>query len=96
MGRQAIPYDQDLAWDYSKQLFQEDDDVWAFDRLGEHLEVKVPAAQSRNQRKILPVEVMEKDWCLALRSPCAAAMRLLGQSAFVNKDDGAAFLLGFF
>ncbi len=91
MGGQSIPDDQQLARNNTQQFFQEDHYLRAFDSIGKQLAVQIPSAQAGNQRQSLPVEVMKQAGRLAARRPAAAAVRLLGESTFVNENNGAAF-----
>jgi hypothetical protein len=58
--------------------------------------MQIPSAETDNQRQALPVEVMKQDRRLTARRPGVAAVRFLGQSAFVKEDNGSAFALSFF
>jgi len=66
------------------------------DGLVEELEVEVPQGHASSDGNRLPVEVVLQNWCFSARRPRAAAVWTLTQPAFVDEDDRAAFLLGFF
>ena len=94
--RQAVPDDQQRAVDVAEQSLQEVDDFQLADGAGIEPEVEIAQRHPGRNRKFLPVEVEFEHWCFAAGRPVAATMRLLTQSAFVDKDDRAALFLGLF
>ena len=96
MARQSIPDDEQLAGNVAEQVRQELDDLGAADCARKQPKVKVPPRHPRHRRQHLPVEVILQHWGLSPWRPGAAAVRALTQSAFVDEDDGAAFVVGFF
>ena len=72
------------------------DDFQLADGAGIEPEVEIAQRHPGRNRKFLPIEVEFEHWCFAAGRPVAATMRLLTQSAFVDKDDRAALFLGFF
>ena len=77
-------------------MSQELDHFFFSDRLVEDLEIEIPQCHPGGDGNGLPVEVILQYRRLAARSPGAAAMRAVAQSAFVNEDERATFRLGFF
>ena len=75
--RQAVPDNEQLAGYDTEQLLQEDHYLGAPHGIGKYFEVQLPPAEARNQRQVLPVEVVKQDGRLAARSPSAAAVRFL-------------------
>ena len=96
MRGQAIPNDQQFARYGALQVSEKQHDVRRLDGFGEEFKVEIPDGESSNKRQRLPVEMVEQDRCLPSRSPGTAAMRPLAQPAFVDQDDCAALLTGFF
>jgi hypothetical protein len=94
--RQPIPNDRQLARDMSPQVAQEQDDLGSLDASGKELEIEVPNRNAGNGREAFPVEGILQYGSLTARSPGADPMRLLAQSAFVDKDDCSPLLPGFF
>ncbi len=92
----AVPDDDEFTGDAAQQMIEEDDQVFPTDSLVEDFEVEVPDGQTRDQRKSLPVEVMEQNGRLSPRCPSAASVRTMTQPAFVDEDDRAPFCTGFF
>lgn len=92
----SIPDDQDFPGDVPLQMLQKFNDLEAFNATGVNLEVKLPKGQTANDREAFPIEGLLEDGGLAARRPGARARRPGAQSAFVNKDDGAALLPRFF
>ena len=82
--------------DVADQSLQEVDDLQLADGAGIEPEVEVAQGQPGGNGKFLPVEVELQHGCLAAGRPGAATMGLLTQSAFVDEDDRAALILGFF
>ena len=96
MSGQAVPNNDQPFWNMSAQVAQELDDLRPFDAAGKQLKVEVPDRQPGDGREAFPVETVLQDRRLAFGRPGAHAMRAFAQSAFVDKDDGAAFLPGLF
>src|SRR5512144_963729 len=96
MGRQSIPNNQQVAAHIAEQVLQKQDYLLTANGFFENLEVEVPQRDAGDHRQSLPVEVMLQDRRLPAGSPCAATMRPLAQSAFVEAEDRAALLFGFF
>lgn len=78
------------------QVFQEVNHLLGLDRTGIEAEVKVPPRQPRDGGELLPVEVELQNRRLAFGTPCAHPVRLLAQSALVDKEESAPFFFGFF
>ena len=96
MARQTIPDDQQLARNVAQEMGEKLDDLGAADGSWKQPEVEVPPSHSRNGRQCLPVEVILQHRRLPARGPGTAAVGTLAQSAFVDEDDGAAFVFGLF
>lgn len=96
MRWQTIPNDQQFAGYRPHQVFEKQHDVRRLDGFSKEFKVEIPDGEASNERQRLPVEMMEQDRCLPSRSPGTAAMRSLAQSAFVDQDDCAVLLTGFF
>jgi len=92
----SIPDHQYLPWNVPLQMLQKFDDLEAFDAAGVNLEIELPEGQAADDRKTLPIEGLLENRGLSTRSPGACPGWPGAQAAFVNKDDGAALLLGFF
>ena len=92
----AVPNNEQLSSDMTLEVFQEIDHLLGLDRTGVEAKVKVPPRQPGDGRELLPVEVELQDRGLAFGTPCAYAMRLLTQAAFIDEDYGAPFFFGFF
>jgi hypothetical protein len=75
---------------------QKDDRLFFANSLFEDLEIEVPQRHSGDDGNGLPVEVILQHRRLTAWCPGAAPVRALAQTAFVDEDDGAPFLLGFF
>ena len=86
MGGDAVPDEEQSAFDVTLQVFQEIDHLLGLDRTGVETKVKVPPRQSSDGRELLPVEVELQNRGLAFRTPCAYTVWLLAQAAFVDKD----------
>ena len=92
----SVPDDQQLAGQLSLEVFQELDDLRAFDGSRVKLEIKIPAGDTADDRKPLPVEIKCQHWGLPARSPSAHPVGFLAQTAFINEDKEAVFFQGFF
>src|SRR3990172_1097146 len=79
-----------------EQVQQELPCLHGANRLFEDLEVEVPPGHPGGYREGLAVEVVLQHRHFPPRSPGAATVGALAQSAFIDKDDGAAFRMGFF
>ncbi len=86
MSGYAVPDDEEVTFDVTLEVFQKIDHLLGFDRTGVEAKVKVPPRQSGDGGELLPVKVELQDWGLAFRTPCAYAVWLLAQAAFVNED----------
>jgi hypothetical protein len=86
MGGNAIPDNEQLAFDVTLKVLQEIDHLLGLDRTGVESKVKVPPRQSGDGRELLPVEVELQDRGLPFGTPCAHSVRLLAQSAFVDEN----------
>src|ERR1019366_9113821 len=75
---------------------QKDDGFLFTNSLFEDLEIEVPQRHSGGDGNSLPVEVVLERRRLTTGCPSAAPVRALAQPAFVDEDDRAPFLLGFF
>jgi len=96
MARQTIPDDQQFAGDVAQEMSEKLNDLRAADGSWKQPEVEVPPGYSRNGRQSLPVKVILQHRRLPARGPGTAAVGTLAQSAFVDEDDGAAFVFGLF
>ena len=96
MRRKPIPDNEQGLIDLSEQCVEEIHDLRTLHTAGVEAEVEVPHGQPRHRRQRLPVEVELQHRRLPAGRPSAAAMGPLTQSAFVDEDDRAAFLAGFF
>jgi hypothetical protein len=96
VSRESIPDDQQPAGQVSEQVAKKLQHLFGTDGSFEDLKVEVPPGHSRRHRNSLPIEVILQDRCLAAGSPGTTTMWPLAQSAFVDEDDRAAFILGFF
>ena len=86
MGGHAVPDNEQLAVDVTLEVSQEIDYLLGLDRTGVEAKVKVPPRQPGNGRELIPVEVELQDWGLAFGTPCAYAVWLLAQPAFVDEN----------
>ena len=77
-------------------MFEKLDDLLGLDRLFEDLKVEVPDGDAGDDRERFPVEVKLEHRCLSAGRPGAPPMRPLAQTTFVDEDDRAALVLGFF
>ncbi len=93
---QAVPDHQQRSGDMPHQVLKELDDLGALDRARVQSEVKTPPRDSGNRRQTPPVEVILQDRCLPSGRPGPIPVRPFRQSAFVDEDDGPAFVPGFF
>ena len=96
MTGQSVPNDQQLAGNVPQQVREKLDDLRAADRSRKQPEIEVPPRHPRYRRQGLPVEVILQNRRLSARRPSAAAMGALAQSAFVDEDEGPAFVFGLF
>jgi len=96
MSRQPIPDNEQVAGEVTEQMLKKQDHLFAPDGLLEDLEVEVPHRDAGDDRQGLPIEVMLQNGGLSARRPGAATMGTLAQTAFVDKDDRAPLLAGFF
>jgi hypothetical protein len=93
---QPVPNHQHGPGNVPKQVTQKQDQLGCPDRALEQSKVKVPPTDARHQRQYLPIEVVLQHGCLSFGRPCAAAVRSLAQSTFVDEDDRPAFDFGVF
>jgi hypothetical protein len=91
-----VPDNQQRAIDMTHQRLEKVDPLRLADRIAIESEVEVAQSQAGCYRQLVPVEMEQQHWRLAARRPAATAVRLLRQSAFVEEDDRAALVLGFF
>ena len=96
MDRRPIPDDQDLPSNVPLEVSEELDYLGAFDAPGLDLEIEPPEGQTTDDGEALPVEGLVQQRSLPTRSPRTHSRWAGAQSAFVNKDDGAALLVGLF
>jgi len=96
MNRRAIPEDQDSPGNMPLEVPEKRDHLQAFDAAGMDLEIESPKYQAANDRKTFPVEGFVEDRGLSTRGPSARPRGAGAQSAFVDEDDGAPLLAGFF
>ena len=96
MRGQAIPNDQQFTGNRPLQVFKKQHDVGRLDGFGEEFEVEVPEREPSNQRQGCQLKWWNKTGVWPRRSPSAAAMGALTQSTFVDQNDRAAWLAGFF
>lgn len=96
MDGRSIPEDQEWCLQVAQECFKEFDDLRTLDRAGIDLEIEVPESDSRDDRKTLPTESLLDHRSLTARRPSAHSVGTRTQAAFVEEDDGAAFLRGFF
>ena len=80
----------------AQQVGQELDHLRTPNRAGKQPKVKVPPGHARHRRQRLTVEVVLQHRRLSSWRPGTAAVRPLAQSAFIDEDDRAALVLGFF
>jgi len=78
------------------EMPQKLDDLKAFNAAGVNLEVEPPQGQAPDDREAFPIEGLLEDGRLSAWRPSARPRRTSTQSAFVNKNDGAALAPGFF
>ena len=91
---QAIPDHKEASTNLPEQLAQEIDDLGRSDASAIKTEVKPVPGYPADHSQLPPVDVKRQLWRLSPRSPCASHRGLLAQSAFVNKDEGPAFMHG--
>lgn len=96
VNAQAVPNNQQIAGDVAQQVPQKLNRLGGADGAGEKLEIEPEQGDAGYRRQGLPSKVILQDWRLATRSPGPGAVRPLAQTAFVDKDEGFALLLGFF
>ena len=92
----AVPDDQQLSWQVPLEVFQKFNHLEAFDAAGMNLEVETPEGQTADDREAFPIESFVQDRRLPTKCPGAHPRWAGAQSAFVNKDEGAALLPGLF
>ncbi len=92
----SVPDDEQPALHMALEVFQEINHLLGFDRTVAEAKVEVPPRQPGDGRKLLPVEVELQDRGLAFGTPCAHPVWLLAQAAFVDEDQSATLLFGFF
>ena len=86
MTGQAIPNDQELAWQMTQQMLEELDHLRTFDGAGKESKVKVPPRHPRHRRQGFPVAVILQHRALSPRRPGAAAMGPLAEPALVDEN----------
>ena len=96
MCGKSVPNDEELSWYGFLQVTQENDQVRCLDRFGEQFEIEVPQRQSGDERKVLPVEIVEENGSLPARGPGSATVWPLAQSAFIDENNRAPLRAGFF
>ena len=96
MDGRAIPDKQQFAGHMALQMGQELNDLRALDAAGKEPEVEVLPSQPGDGAEVFPIETVEEQRRLSLGRPGPHAMRLLGQAAFVDENDRAAFGAGLF
>src|SRR5215216_1451221 len=74
-------------------MLEKGDHLWGLHRVFVQLEIETLDGDATNDRKLLPVEVEFQHRGLPFGSPGALRRRLLGQSTFIDKDNGSALLL---
>lgn len=90
-----VPDDEQAAGHMALEVVEELNDLRALDTALKKPEVAVPKRDAGDRREIVPAEWVEKQRRLALGRPSPHAVRLLGQPALVDEDNGAPFGLGF-
>ena len=96
MNHGTVPDDQQLAGQLLLEVFEEFDDLRAFDSSWVKLEIEIPDGDPADDRKFLPVEVKFQHRGLPARSPSAHPMRFLAETAFINDDNDSVFFQGVF
>ena len=96
MTSKPIPDHQDLAPNMAQQVPQKLDHLGTSNRPWKQTEVKIIPGHASHSRELLPIEMVLQNRSLPPRRPCPTNMRLLAQTAFVDKHYGSAFPLGFF
>ncbi len=94
--RQPVPDDQKRPAEVAHQRLEEIHNLRRLHGSGIQPKVKVPERQPRNRRQAFPIEIVFQDRSLASGRPSATAMGPLAQSAFVDENDCAPLLAGFF
>jgi len=91
-----IPDEQQFAGQLALEVLEKLDDLRTFDGSRVKLEIEIPDGDATDDRKFLPVEVKFEHRGFPARSPGAHPVGFLAQAAFINKDQDAVFLQGFF
>ena len=96
MAGKPVPDQQDRLSDLPDKVLEEVPDILFAHASLIQPEVELPESNSGGHRKIVPVELMLQDRRNPAFGPGPHAVGALAQSAFVDKDEGPAFFLGFF
>jgi hypothetical protein len=88
MNGQAIPDDQQAAWELLQQAAKKVDGLGSFDRTWVEAKVEVPPGYPCDRRKGVPVEVELEDRGTAAGCPGSASVGSLAETALVDEDNG--------
>ena len=95
VASKSIPYDKDLAFQITKEMAEEIDNLFLFDGVRVELEKYVSPAYTRNRGELFPVEVVLQNRCFSAWCPCSHHDRRLRKPTFINEHYGSLFV-GFF
>ena len=93
---QAVPDDQQFAFDLSLERLEKLNHLRSLDGAREQAEVKTGERDAGNHRQLLPGKAVLQDRCLPDRRPGANPGRSLRQAGLVNENDYASLTLGVF
>lgn len=96
MDSRTVPEDEDAPLDMALQMRKELHDLLALDAALVDLKKEAPQCDAADDGEALPVEAFVQQWRLSAQRPSAHPSWLGAQSAFVDKDDGAALFFGVF
>ena len=96
VSRQTIPHDPQRLVQVAQQGLEKVYDLLLLDRTCIDAKVEVPQGEPGGYRQTLPIKVVLQDGGLSTRSPSAATMRSLTQSAFVDEEEDTPFAARFF
>lgn len=96
MNRRTVPNNQDFSGNMPLEMPQELDHLGAFDAACIDLKIEPPERKATDDRKAFPVKGFMEHRSLPAQRPCARPRGAGAQSAFVDEDDSAPLLAGFF
>lgn len=96
VGAKPVPDYQQSAGNMAQEMAEKENDLRTSNRPRKQAKIEIPPGHTGNGRERLPTEMVLENRCLAPGSPGSATMRPFAQPAFVDEDDRALLVPGFF